>query len=97
MYIINEVTASKLSKKEAEVFLTPDQVAKRLHVSSNTLWRWGRLNYLKPQRVGRRLYYRQSDVEKLLNGITTHTDEEKSSGHSIMPQSNSMRRGGAAL
>ena len=78
--------------------VTPDEVAGVFDVTKNTLWRWDKIGYLKPVRCGRRLHYKRSDVTKLLDGNNSPAEREKSSsGHSIRPQSNSMRRGGAAL
>lgn len=52
-----------------ERFLTTDEVCNILHVSSNTLWRWGKSGYLVPNKVGRTPMYRQSDIDILRGGI----------------------------
>lgn len=52
-----------------ERFLTADEVCNILHVSSNTLWRWGKSGYLVPNKVGRTPMYRQSDIDILRGGI----------------------------
>ena len=51
---------------DAEV--TPDEVAEQLHVSKTTLWRWDNIGYLRPVRIGRRTYYRQSDIDAIKQG-----------------------------
>ena len=60
-------TAEKTGKAE-EKYLTSDEVCDILHVSSNTLWRWGKSGYLVPNKVGRTPMYRQSDIDILRGG-----------------------------
>ena len=35
---------------------------------STTLWHWSKKNYLKPVKVGNKVRYRQSDIQKILGG-----------------------------
>ena len=56
------------AKKEECATLTPDEVAARLNVTKVTLWRWQRLGYLQPVKVGRKTLYRQSDISNLMAG-----------------------------
>lgn len=51
---------------QQEVYLSNDEVAAKLGVSKNTLWRWNRDGYLKPFKVGKKLFYKSSDVESLM-------------------------------
>ena len=51
---------------QQEAYLSNDEVAAKLGVSKNTLWRWGRDGYLKPFKVGKKLFYKSSDVEALM-------------------------------
>ena len=96
--IIDKVKQAQEHEQQPESYMTPDEVAGVFDVTKNTLWRWDKIGYLKPVRCGRRLHYKRSDVTKLLDGNNSPAEREKSSsGHSIRPQSNSMRRGGAAL
>lgn len=60
--------AAKPAEAE-EKFLTTDEVCDILHVSSNTLWRWGKNGYLIPHKIGRTPMYRHSDIEHLRKGI----------------------------
>lgn len=60
-------TAAKPVEAE-EKYLTSDEVCDILHVSSNTLWRWGKSGYLVPNKVGRTPMYRQSDIDILRGG-----------------------------
>lgn len=45
--------------------LTVDDVAQRLHINRVTLWRWEREGYLKSKRIGRKKYYKLSDINRL--------------------------------
>ena len=56
------------AKKEEAATLTPDEVAARLNVTKVTLWRWHRLGYLTPVKVGRKTLYRQCDITNLIAG-----------------------------
>ena len=49
-------------RKEPVVWLTAEQVAKRLNKTAPTLWRWEKEGYLIPERFGRRCRYKESDV-----------------------------------
>ena len=53
---------------KAETYLTPDEVAKMLGVSTNTLWRWNKSGYLCHVKCGRKSFYKKSDVESLMQG-----------------------------
>lgn len=52
--------------EDAEV--TPEEASKQLHVSKVTLWRWDNCGYLKPVRIGRKTYYRQSELDAIKQG-----------------------------
>ena len=51
-------------KKETETLLTPDEVASKYRISKVTLWRWAKDGLLKPVKMGRKSFYRQSDIER---------------------------------
>lgn len=57
-------TAAKPQQPE-ETMLSADEVCKVLGISSNSLWRWGKSGYLKGQKVGRKVFYRKSDLDAL--------------------------------
>lgn len=54
-------------KKETETLLTPDEVASKYHISKVTLWRWAKDGLLKPVKMGRKSFYRQSDIERVFD------------------------------
>lgn len=49
-----------------DVMLTADETAKQLNVTNVTLWRWAKTGYLRPVKAGRKTFYWQSDINKLL-------------------------------
>ena len=57
--------ASAKSQQTDEKMLSADEVCKDLGISSNSLWRWGKSGYLKGQKVGRKVFYRKSDIDAL--------------------------------
>lgn len=55
-----------IADEKAETYLSREKVAEMLEVSTATLWRWQKLNYLVPIMVGGKRRYRKSDVMKIL-------------------------------
>lgn len=47
--------------------LTPDEVASKYRISKVTLWRWAKDGLLKPVKMGRKSFYRQSDIERVFD------------------------------
>ena len=54
-------------KKETETLLTTDEVASKYRISKVTLWRWAKDGLLKPVKMGRKSFYRQSDIERVFD------------------------------
>lgn len=50
------------------VYLSRDEVARRLGVDKSTLWRWNRSGYLKVTHFGSKCVYREDVVSKLEKG-----------------------------
>lgn len=65
--IINESRENTKQNDNCEL-LTPKNVRERLAVSSSTLWRWEKENYLCPVRVGGKVFYRSSDIKVIEKG-----------------------------
>ena len=55
-------------RKSAEevAAMSRNEAAAKLRVSVHTLWRWARDGYLVPKRIGRRVLYLKSDVDKII-------------------------------
>ena len=64
--VVAEAEAAKPS--EEEKYLSADEVAKELQVTKPTLWRWDKIGYLQPIKIGRRIMYRLSDINNLREG-----------------------------
>ena len=64
---VAEMVAEAAAKPQEveETMLSTDEVCKVLGISANSLWRWGKSGYLKGQKVGRKVFYRKSDVDAL--------------------------------
>jgi len=61
-----EIQEQQQQKKED--YLTVREVCEVLNVTKPTLWRWSKLNYLVPVKVGKKNYYKSSDIESLRKG-----------------------------
>ena len=51
-----------------ENYITAEKAAKKLGVTKTTLWRWAKTGYLKKNKVGNKILYKESDVLKLMEG-----------------------------
>ncbi len=69
--LIDEALSARNQEPQSETYLTPDEVMKELSVSPVTLWRWGRIGYLVPVKLGRKSRYKRSDVDSLLSNQRT--------------------------
>lgn len=78
--IMREVVATELLKVKDLISLTPkeddsdkiltrEEVCKLLKVSPTTLFHWNNDKILVNYKVGRRVYYKQSDVLAILNPL----------------------------
>lgn len=56
-----------VSEPDNEKLYTASEVGEMLHVTSTTLYRWDKANYLKPTRIGGKRFYRGEDIKKLSN------------------------------
>lgn len=65
---VREVIEDTLSKKSSrcnEDLISAEEVLARLKVSKSTLWRWEKQQYLTPVKLGRKKYYRPSDIQRI--------------------------------
>lgn len=49
-----------------EILLTKKEVMEKFGVCHTTLWNWNKNKILTPVKVGKKVCYRQSDVERLI-------------------------------
>lgn len=55
-------------EEKQELRLSVNEVLKVLNVSAQTLWRWQKIGYLVPFKIGSVRYYRKSDIDRILKG-----------------------------
>ena len=60
----NNSKAEKEGKQEDRI-LTRKEAAKMLSVDISTLWRWEREGHLLPSRIGKRIYYKYSEIQRI--------------------------------
>ncbi len=53
---------------EAETMLTLEKVCEIFGKNRSTLWAWSKRGYLVPERLGKQVFYKQSEVNRLMNG-----------------------------
>lgn len=58
----NSLTPQLLKDKH----LTRKEAAKQLDVHVSTLWHWKNKGFLLPCHIGRRVYYKQADIDKAM-------------------------------
>ena len=58
--------SSMMAEARKEQFLSKEDVKKLCDVCDATLWHWGKRNYLKPIKVGNKVRYRLTDVQRIL-------------------------------
>jgi len=66
--LIAEAERQKAYNEKDDPLLSAEETARIFGVSSNSLWRWGKSGYLQGVKVGRKVFYRQSEIDKLLKG-----------------------------
>ena len=60
--------STAIAEAKKEKYLTKEEVKKMCDVCDTTLWHWSKKNYLKPEKPGKKVRYRQSDIQKILGG-----------------------------
>lgn len=71
LFIIEEMRTMQESQEKEEVLIRDlDIVMGRVDgipaVTKSTLWRWAKNGYLKPTKIGKKNYYKRSDLKKLM-------------------------------
>ena len=61
-----EVEAKVKAENKPDELLTRQQISEILGVTLTTLWHWDNKNILNPVRIGTKVRYRRSDVEKAM-------------------------------
>lgn len=68
--VVQNAVNRLLEKREnkPEVYLSVEETARRLKVDRSTLWRWNKDGYLTTTKVGNKVRYKLSDVERIQKG-----------------------------
>ena len=65
---MEKMTTEMEAKKNDDVLLSEDEVILKLGTTHSTLWRWNNLGILTNVKIGRKVMWRQSDINRMLNG-----------------------------
>ena len=68
LVLIQEAEIEKANSSNQEELITKKEVMENLNVSPTTLWLWEKRKYLVPVKIGRRVFYKHQDINKLMEG-----------------------------
>jgi predicted DNA-binding transcriptional regulator AlpA len=63
-----ELVSVVVEKNSDETYLTKADVKHLCGICDATVWHWQKRGYLNPIRIGRKVRYKKSDIEKILTG-----------------------------
>lgn len=66
--IVLKMIEEAAATRQAEHLVTAKEAMETLQVSKTTLWRWEKLGYLVPVRVGGGNRYKYSDIQRIMEG-----------------------------
>lgn len=58
--------ATELAAQRERPTLTRFEAAKALNVTLSTLWRWAKMGYLTPVKIGTKVLYKATDIDRML-------------------------------
>ncbi len=64
---MEQLKANENKSATKDKLLSTNEVMKIFHVQKPALWVWAKRGYLKPIKLGNKNYYKQSDIDALLN------------------------------
>ena len=70
MKYLDEQEANNAKPDGEDPLLPKHEVMVKLGVTNATLWNWERRNYLVPVKIGRRVYYKKSAIDRLCSNGT---------------------------
>ena len=53
--------------ENSDTYLTCEETAKLLKISTRTLWQWRKAGILKYSKIGRKIFFKNKDVQKLID------------------------------
>ena len=66
--LLKEVEQEKANSSYQDELITKKEVMDNLHISPTILSLWEKKKYLVPVKIGRRVFYKRRDIEKLKEG-----------------------------
>lgn len=68
-WMVTEWIQEELAKhtQKEETYISRTKAALKLGVTLSTLWRWDKENYLNAVRVGSKVLYKETDIQKVIN------------------------------
>ena len=63
-----ELSKGAANAPQEEIYITAKEAAKMLGVTLSTLWRWDNDKYLEKIKIGNKVRYRLSDVDRMIKG-----------------------------
>lgn len=68
-----EQTAKAIAAHRERPTMSRAQVMETLGVSASTLWQWGKSGYLAPVKIGTKVMYRPTDIDRILQAKQAKT------------------------
>lgn len=68
MELLNEYRAQVAEEQRGDQLVSRSETMAELKVSEVTLWRWEQSGYLKPRKVGARVFYLRADIDAIKRG-----------------------------
>ena len=62
-------TANSILEKHTEKVYTRNEVIEKFHICSATLWRWGKLGLIKSKKIGKRQYFSENEIKKIMENL----------------------------
>lgn len=66
--LINAAKEMGRQQKEEEKYIPVKETAEMIGATRTTLWRWEKTGYLVPIKRGNSVYYRLSDITRIMEG-----------------------------
>ena len=68
-----EREAARRDRQAGDRLITKEEARRRLgSPDPSTLWRWEKAGYLTPVRIGVKVFYRQGDIDAIIQSKETH-------------------------
>lgn len=64
---MNNIATSEVGHEDfMRDLMSQRETRKKLDVTNSTLWRWDKEKYLCPVKIGRKNFYKKSDIDKII-------------------------------